>query len=168
MVLKDTNLGRLILDNISEEKTAESKPVKKVCMKDVKRISDGLAKVAGLPYKEEAYKSVQEIMKIASGCIGELVNSLESLESRNFGLEKAAEVRVLIDDMIKSGSVHEDNAEEKVTELMEKDSGQLEVIKEAMNMLKNGKEGNVFFELEKEASVSGQKLGMFDNVINSD
>ena len=167
MVLKDTDIGRLILDNLSTEKTAESKTCNVTSVEDAKKISGGLAKIASLPYKEEVYNSVQEIMKIASEVIGELAESFESSQNRTSELEKAAEVRSLIDEMVKIGSVDEYNVDEKVVELMKKSDHQLSITKEAMKLVKDGKEGNVFFdETEKNASVSSDtRKGMFDSVI---
>lgn len=167
MVLRDTDIGRLILDNLSTEKTAESKTPNTPSVEDVEKISSGLAKIAGLPYKEEVYNSVQEAMKIASEVIGEFAESFKSVQNRTSELEKAAEVRILIDDMVKEGSIDEYNVEEKVAELMEQDDHQLLVTKEAMKLIKDGKEGNVFGVIEKNASVSSDtKKGMFDSVIS--
>ena len=167
MVLKDTDIGRLILDSISTEKTAESKDSKAPDVDGARKISDGLAKVAALPYKEEVYNSVQEIMKIASATISELAESFETIKNRTSELEKAAEVRSMIDDMIKIGSVDEFNIDDKVAELMGKTAEQLEVTKEAMKLIKSGKQGNVFDETEKNASYNpSDKKGMFDSIID--
>jgi len=166
MVLKDTDIGRLILDHLSTEKTAESKDIKEPSINDAERVSKGLAKVASLPYKEEVYSSVQEIMKIASETIGDLVESFKSIQDRTSELEKAAEVRSLIDEMVKAGSIDEFNIDEKISELMSKTSEQLEITKEAMRLIKNRKEGNIFDEMEKDANNSGSdKRGIFDGVI---
>ncbi len=165
MVLKDTDIGRLILDNLSTEKTAESKIKNEPSIEDVSKISRGLSKIASLPYKEEAYNSVQEIMKIASETIGEFVESFKSIQDRTLELEKAAEVRSLIDEMVKMGSINEFNVDEKVAEFIGKTPEQLEVTKEAMKMIKDGKEGNVFDESEKNAEYSDSGKGMFDSVI---
>ena len=167
MVLRDTDIGRLILDNLSMEKAAESKKSKDLNVDDAKRISVGLAKVASLPYKEEVYNSVQEIMKIASETIDDLADSFKSIQNRTFELEKAAEVRSLIDELVKIGSVDEFNVEEKIAELMKKTSRQLEVTKEAMKLMKEGREGNIFDNIEKNASTSpDNKKGMFDSIID--
>ena len=167
MILKDTSVGRLIFENLSTEKTAGTKPAEKFCTEDVKKISNGLLKVANLPYKEEVYRSVQEMMKISSECINDLVSSLESAKTRNLDLEKAAEVRVVIDDMVKFGAVDENDLEEKIAELLEKDANQLSIIKEALKLVSNGKEGNVFFEIEKDAGTTDTKAGMFDSVVEA-
>jgi len=168
MVLKDTDIGRLILDHICGEKTAESKVIKEPNADEARKISSGLAKIASLPYKEEIYNSVQEIMKIASEVLGDITESLVLVKNRASDLEKAAEVRVLIDDMIKIGAVDEFNIDEKVTELMAKDANQLSITKEAMKIVKDRKEGNVFDETEKNANISSSdyKKGMFDGVID--
>jgi len=168
MFLKDTDIGRLIMGHIAPEKTATFKKPN-VNIEDARKVSAGLSKIAGLPYKEKVYESVQAMVKMASECINGLIESLESVKEKNSDLEKAAEVRILIDDMIKIGAVDEYNANEKITDLMGKTAKQLEVIKEAMAMVKNnGKGGNIFFEIDKEASSPAPgKKGMFDDVINS-
>ena len=70
-------------------------------------------------------------------------------------------------EMVKVGKIDEFNIEDKIAELMEKTPTQLEVTKEAMKLIKEGKEGNVFDETEKDASYSSseEKKGMFDSVI---
>jgi hypothetical protein len=167
VVLKDTSIGRLILEQLTTEKTAGKKCTGKVHVEDAKRISSGLKKVAELPYKEEVYRSVQEMMKIASGYMTDLVEALESVKARNSDLEKAAEVRVVIDDMARFGGIDEYNVEEKVAELMGKTAQELSIIKEAIKMVQNGKEGNQFFEIEKDASTSSNvKKGIFDGVVS--
>jgi len=168
MFLNDTNLGRLILGELHQEKTAGSTTGKSADVSEARKISSGLNKVAGLTLREEAHDSIKEMMKMASECITDLVNSLESVEDRNSGLEKAAGIRILIDDMINRGQVDEYNAKEKIAELMSKDDNQILIIKEAMKMIENGKEGNIFFELDKEAAAEeGSKLGMFGNILPS-
>ena len=142
--------------------------VRRLISSSVRKISQGLAKIAALPYKEEVYNSVQEIMKIASETFGEFADSFKTVQDQASNLEKAAEVRSLIDEMVKVGAVDEFNIEDKVVELMEKTSEQLEVTKEAMKLVKEGRDGNIFSdETEKDAgfSSSGEKKGMFDNVI---
>jgi len=167
MFLKDTDIGRLIMEDISPEKTAMTKKPY-VNIADAKKVSAGLSKIAEFPYKEKTYGSVQAMIKMASECISNLIKSLESIKERNGDLEKAAEVRILIDDMVKIGAVDEYNAHEKIADLMGKTTKQLEVIKEAMAMVKNnGKERNIFFEIDKEATSSEPiKKGMFDDVIS--
>lgn len=168
MFLTDTNLGRLILEEISTEKTAESIPNTGAFVDDAKKISEGLNKIAEYPYKEDVYKNVQEMMKMASECINDITGSLESVQRRNSDLEKVAEIRTIIDDMVNMGQVDEYNAHEKIAELVNKSQNELDIIKEAMKMVQNGNEGNVFFEIEKEASADNStKKGMFDGVISN-
>ncbi|NVM20073.1 MAG: hypothetical protein HWN80_20410, partial [Candidatus Lokiarchaeota archaeon] len=62
MFLEDTDIGRLIAANTSTEKTAMSKK-SDFGPEESKKISDGLSKVANLPYKEGAYDSVCSMMK---------------------------------------------------------------------------------------------------------
>jgi len=163
MVLKDTDIGRLIMEHSSIEKTAGSKECKAPNIEEAKKISSGLAKIAGMPYKEEVYNSVRDIMKIASETIGELAESFESNQTKTLELEKAAEVRSLVDEMIKGGNIDDFNAEEKIAELMGKNKHQLAVTKEAMEL---SKEGNVFDEAgDNTESSTMEKKGMFDGVI---
>ena len=105
-------------------------------------------------------------MKFAAACISEAVSSLESTQVRSAGLEKAAGVRVILEDMVNAGLVNEDDLEEKVAELMEKDEHQLQVVREAIKL--SGKGGNVFFvnESEKTAGDKSEKPGMFDGVVD--
>ena len=166
MVLKGTDLGSLIYGHINDQEKTAGLKNKQPSTGEAVKISEGLAKIASLPYNEEAYRSVQEMMKTASKCIGELTKSIESINSRNSDLEKAADVRSMLDGMIDLGAVDEFSVQEKVAELMSKDSRQIEIIKEAMNLLKDGKEGNVFFEIDKTAGISDNKKGMFDGVID--
>jgi len=168
MFLKDTNVGRLILEQVQIEKTAAKKDTSQVCIADAKQISEGLSKVAGLPYKEETYHSLQQMIKLASENMTQLVDVLESVQERNSELEKAAEVRILIEDMVKVGQLDEYNIEDAVTELMSKDDRERSIIKEAfkMSQSQNGTEGNRFFELEKDANLSDGRRGMFDGVLD--
>jgi len=164
MILKDTSISRLIYENVSLEKTA-SKSTEQKYVQDANKISESLIKVASLPYKEEVYNSVQEIMKIASECIKELKSSNEHALGRLSELEKAANVRVLAEDMIRSGVLGEDNLEEKVAELMSKTAHELDVTREALKLAQQSSaSGNSFFELEKEAG-NNEKTGMFDGII---
>ncbi len=166
MLLKDTNLGRLILEAIPAGESTEKQASEKFDTAEANRIAAGLVKVASLPCKEEVYGSIQEIMKMAAACISEAVSSLESTQVQNTGLEKAAEIRVILEDMVNAGLIDENELEEKVAELMEKDAHQLEVIREAIKL--SGKDGNVFFvnESEKTAGDRSEKVGMFDDVID--
>ena len=68
--------------------------------------------------------------------------------------------------MANVGYVEEHDVEEKIAELLTKDENQLAIVKEAVKMASGGKQGNVFFELEKDAETSPtEKVGMFDSVI---
>src|SRR5271169_3450896 len=73
---------------------------KKIDTDEAKQISDGLIKVASLPYKGATYNSVQEIMKIASGSINSLLVELEDRTQKINQLTKVAEVREVIDTML--------------------------------------------------------------------
>ena len=169
MLYQSTNIGRLILEYLAQEKTASvgSQPVYDLA--EAKKISDGLVKVSSFPYKEEVYGSVQEIMKMAAKCIQSLCTVLDTDKQRIGTLEKTAEVRAILDDMVSFGFVSNDGVIEKVAELLKKTPKDLEIIKEAMKMSAKGKEGgNMFFEMEKNAgsaSTTSEKKGIFDDVI---
>ena len=166
MNLEGTSISRLILDSMSTEKTASLKTEKVSDVQEAMKISSGLAKVSSYPYKEEAFTAIQEIMKIASLEIKDLIGSLEAAQSRNSELEKVSEVRVLIEDMASVGYVEDHDVEEKIAELLTKDANQLAIIKEAVKMASGSKQENVFFELEKDAETGPtEKIGMFDSVI---
>ena len=165
MISKDTNIGRIRLEHSSGIKTASKKNNETPDFDEASKVSEGLAKVASYPYSESTYTSVQEIMKIASERIGQLVDSLKSTIAKASELEKAAEVRILLDDMINNGSIDEMDIKEKVAKLMNKTPRELEIIKAASEMIDSGREGNIFFELEKNASVPG-KRDMFSGVVD--
>lgn len=131
---------------------------------DAQKVSESLTKLAGLPYKEEVYSSVKEVLKIASDCIDRLSSSLKSEEDNRKELEKAASVRILVDDMVQSGATDEDDLQEKVAELMGKTPRQLEIYGEAVKLAQSGNSGNKFFELTKEASL-GTSEGIFGSVL---
>ena len=163
MVFKDTNIGQLILDVIHDgklTKTASSG----YNVGEAKRVSCELTKVASLPIQAEAYQSIQGMLKVASKCITDLCGVIEESKSQSSMLEKTAEVRCLIDQMIDEGVINPGYAQEKIAELMSKDAKQLEIIKEAMKMVSKN-DGNVFFETDKTASMPSGKDGMFDGVI---
>lgn len=167
MFLGDTNIGRLILEAIAGNEPTEKTASETFDTAEANRIAEGLAKVASYPYKEDVYGSVQEIMKIASTCIGDAIENLKSAQARNAELEKAAEVRVIIEDMAHAGLIDETDLEEKVAELVAKDERELEIVKEAVRLNRGGKGGNVLFEEgEKNASYGSEKRGMFDGVID--
>ena len=162
MILKDTNIGRLILEAISggaTEKTAS----KKVDSGELRKVSGDLVKVASLPYKEDVYHSVQELLKTAAEYLEDSANELDESLRRQAELEKSMEMRALLDDMISYGMVDPEEVEEKVAEMSKKDKHEIEIVKQAVEMVKNGKNGNLF-DFTKSASVKG-KGGMFDSVL---
>jgi len=163
------NIGRIILSHLASDGQAEKTASEKISSEEAKKISTGLAKVASFPCNEEVYGSVQEIMKVAANCIDSLSETLKSVEERNTGLEKAAEVRCLLDDMIRYGVVDETDVEEKVAELMKKDGKNLEIIKEATKIAQSGKGESLIFEKTANETPDGKtvKRGMFDGVIES-
>jgi hypothetical protein len=169
MLYQSTNVGRLILEYLAQEKTASVASQNAYDLAEAKKISDGLTKVASYEYTPGVYGNVQEIMKIAARCIQSLCTALESDKQRIGTLEKTAEVRAILDDMVNFGFVGNEGVGEKVAELLKKSEKDLEIIKEAMKLSVKGKEGgNMFFELEKDAglgSSTSEKKGIFDDVI---
>lgn len=172
MLYSHTNIGRLILESIaSQEKTAGVANCSKYDPAGARKISSGLTKVASLPYREDVYRNVQEMMKIAAGCINGLCEAVDSANKRAVDFEKVAEVRALIDDMVSYGLISDDGITEKVAELVKKESRDLEIIKEAVKLTARGRDGNVFFENEKTAAdqsiAKADKRGMFDDVMGA-
>jgi len=161
------NIGKIILSHLAKDGQTEKTASEKFSSEEAKKISTGLAKVASYPCNEEVYASVQEIMKIAANCIDSITETLKSVQERNSGLEKAAEVRCLLDDMIRTGMVDDSDVEEKIAELMKKDSHGLEVIKEASKIAQGGKGESLIFEKVANEQPGGktEKRGMFDSVL---
>lgn len=158
---QETNIGRLILQHVmgGETKTAS----KKVDVAEIRKVSGDLEKVAGLPYKEEVYHSVQELVKTAAQYLQDSADELESSLSREAELRKAMEMRSILDDMVHYGILDPEEAEEKVAEMAKKTEQEIEIVKTAVEMVKSGKSGSALFDLDKTAAKSG-KRGMFDEV----
>jgi len=165
MVFKD--IGQLILSHLVPDQPSTEKTASESYTPDeAKKISEGLAKVASLPCKEDVYTSVQEMMKIASDCLAYTTETLNSVQERNVGLEKSAQVRLILDDLINSGLVSDDDVEEKVAALMKKDENGLEIVKEAIKLAHSGEGENMIFEKAAgESASSGKKTGMFDGIL---
>lgn len=174
MVFKETSIGRMILDSISSGSPAIQKTasVNKYTSEEATRISQGLTKIATLPYKAEAFQSTQEMMKIAAECLGALVQKLESTTQQVANFEKAASVRVLIDTMVDNGLIDKDDVQEKVAELVQKSDRELEIVKEAIKLASRRDRAGGIFEFDKTASdgpvKSDDKRGMFDGVLSGE
>jgi hypothetical protein len=149
------------LDAVKIEKTAS----KSIDLNEAKKVSTGLQKLASLPYKEDVYNSVKEIMKIASESIDSMVAELSEKTAELENLVKVSEVREIIDTMIDKGIIGKHDIQEKTAELIKKSGRDLEIVKEAI-MLNGTASKNIFFEdSEKTASVSpDSKRGIFDGV----
>lgn len=142
------------------EKAASSK----IDKTEAKKISQGLMKVASLPYKETSYNSIQEIMKIASTSLDSLLGELEERDNKINQLTKVAEVREVIDSMLDRKLIEYSGVQEKTAELLKKSDHDLEIIKEAI-ALGSITSKNIFFEeSEKTASETPAKRGIFDGV----
>jgi hypothetical protein len=147
--------------NIKNIEKAASIKIDKI---EAKKISEGLMKVASLPYKEAAYNSVQEIMKIASTSLDSLIIELDSRDKKINQLTKIAEIREVIDSMIDRRLIEYSGIQEKTAELLKKSDHELEIIKEAI-ALGSVTSKNIFFEEgEKLASATPEKRGIFDGV----
>jgi hypothetical protein len=146
-----TNLSRLIFGdntNSSIEKTASEDPI---------HIADGLSKVASLPYNPSTYQALQSMLKIAS-------ESIVKMDSELKGLEKKAEVRIIVDDLIENGLTDEFDVEEKVASLLKKSSEELNTVKEAIKLSSVIVQGNLFDGMDKAASSASRKE-MFEGIL---
>jgi len=168
-MIKDTNIGRLILESISQNQATKTASAK-LDIDEARKVSDGLVKIASYPYKESVYQSVREIMKIASSIIDEAGNEIENIRARNSDLEKAAEVRTMVDDMINYGLIDDGSTkavQEKIAELLKKDRPELEIVKKAMEMVKGSKSNSTFFDKEAQIQSAGdRRRSIFDGVLD--
>jgi len=165
MLFKETNLGRLILESIPMEKSAGNKI--KIDPQEVTKIADGLEKVSSYEYNAQVYQNVQEMMKMASACIRNLKSAFENSLEKQAQLEKAAEVRLIVEDMALQGFLGEHEVQEKVAELINQSKERLEIVKEAIKLAGSGKSTNIFFNDEPSTSkTASMKRGIFDSVIN--
>lgn len=170
MFIKTTDIGRLILEAVASPKPTIVKTASsRFSIDDATKISQGLAKVASYPYKEEVYSSAQEMMKIASDCLSSMASSLIATQARIDELEKAAAIRSVIDQMVASGITDESDIHEKIAKLSKKTPHELEVVKEAVDMAARAKGANVFFEDDSGSSggsVGDEKRSIFDGVFD--
>ena len=169
MFIRTTDIGRLILEAVASNKPVIVKTASpQFSIEEATKISQGLAKVASYPYKEEVYHSAQEMMKIASDCLSAMTSSLTTSQARIQELEKAASIRSVVDQMIANGITDESDVHEKIAKLSKKTPHELEVVKEAVDMAVRSKGANVFFEDDSSSAVGadGSKRGMFDGVID--
>ena len=120
-------------------------------------------KIANLPYKEEAYPSVCEIIKIASNSLSSAITELERMECRIGELNKIAEIRQLVDEMLDIGLIGKEDVQEKTAELANKNKREIEITKEALKMSALSSQ-NIFFEKSADGSMP-EKRGIFDGVI---
>ena len=164
VLFRETNIGRLILESISGGAT-EKRASTKVNVSEIRKVSGDLTKVASMPYNEEVYRSVQELIKTAAEYLDDSASQLEVATARQAELEKAMEMRSILDDMIHYGILDPEDTEEKIAELSKKTINEIEVVKTAVDMIKSGKSGGALFEIEKTASTgSSGKRGMFDDL----
>ena len=146
-----TNLSRLIFGDETHSsitKTASEDPI---------HIAEGLSKVASLPYDPSTYHALQGMLKIASEAIVRMDNNLKDLE-------KKAEVRIIIDDMVEHGLTDEFDVEEKVASLLKKTPEELNTVKEAIKLSSVIVQGNLFDEMDKTAASTAKKE-MFEGIL---
>lgn len=163
--MKRQTVHQLILDSIG------SSEVVKIASKvfditEARKVSEGLAKVASFDINPDTYHALCGMMKIASEVIGSAVANAEETKGHVAQLEKVAEIRTMVDEMVDAGFIDEFNAQEKIAELSGKNSDEIAIVKEAMK-LQSASPGNIFSEeTEKTAELAdGKKAGMFDNVL---
>ena len=167
MLFQNTNIGRLVHESISMDKTASKKP--NLNLDEAIKVANGLEKIASYEYSEKVYQSVQEIMKIASKCLNGLKSAYDQVLEKNAKLEKAAEVQGIVEDLAINGLIGEHDIREKIAEFMNKTAHELEVVKEATKLASCGKSGNVFSHddgAQLTKTGSSTKRGMFDNVLS--
>jgi len=155
------NLSRLIFGSDSETtKTASQE----FSHEEAIKISQGLEKVASYNYNPETYSSLIEMMKIASKCINSMDSELSNARESVQELEKKAEIRTIIDDMVENGLTDSFDVEEKVASLLTKDTSELKMVKEAMSLAVNMSSGNFFEEMDKTAS-STKRKEIFEGIL---
>jgi hypothetical protein len=139
---------------------AASTPINK---DEVKKVSTGLMKIASLPYKEEAYNSVQEIMKIAATSLDSLVQYASEQDEKINQLTKVAEIRGIIDTMLDKKLIEMSDVHTKTAELLKKSEHDLEITKEAI-AIGSISSKNIFFEEGEKTASASTKRGIFDGV----
>lgn len=168
-----TTVEKLIRDAVSELEVTEKVASSAFSKPEAEKVSQGLAKVAGFKYAaikdrvvidEKAYNSTCEIMKIASGVIDETVAEIDKVNERVKSLEKVAEIRGMIDELLDTGQIDRSEVQEKTAEFLKKDEREIEIVKEAMNLISKGAKN--FFESD-DADGALEKRGMFDSVIDA-
>jgi hypothetical protein len=156
------NLSRLIFGSDSETtKTASQE----FSHEEVIKISQGLEKVASYDYSPETYSSLIGMMKIASKCKNSMDSELSNVRESVQELEKKAEIRIIIDDMVENGLTDSFDVEEKVASLLKKDDSELKMVKEAMSLAINMSSGNFFEDMDKTASASNRRKEIFEGIL---
>jgi hypothetical protein len=146
------NLSRLIFGDetpSSITKTASEDPI---------HIAEGLSKVASLPYNPATYQALQGMLKIASEALVSLDKDLKSME-------KKAEVRTIVDDLIEHGLTDEYDVEEKIATLLDKTPEELNTVKEAIKLSSVIIQGELFEGMDKSSSLQSRKKEMFEGIL---
>ena len=154
------NLSRLIFGTDSESTKTSSQEFSST---EITKISQGLEKVASLPHNPDTYPYLMGMLKVASKCINSMSTELSQVKESVNQLEKKAEVRAIIEDMVNHGMTDEFDVEEKVAKLLSKDVQQINTIKEAIKLSASIRHGNLFDDFEK--GTASSKQGMFDGLL---
>ena len=109
--------------------------------------------------------TIKGIAKLASDSFVEMRVQNEHLSRQLDMHKKASKVREIVEEMVKKGSITEDNLEEKVTELMEKSSEDLEIYKQAVDLIASKEFAGSSYGTLDGGDVIG-KSSPFDDVIN--
>lgn len=141
---------------IKEAYFKEEKP--EANLGEMQKIAKALNRVASLPYNESAHDAVCGIMKIAS-------EAFESLVNKTSELEKVSEVRGMIDEMLDRGLISKEDVLSKTSALLKKNDHELEIVKEAMEMVGSNNTSSGIFDPEPSV-MSNVRREMFDGIIN--
>ena len=124
---------------------------------EMQKIAKALNRVASLPYNESAHDAVCGILKIAS-------EAFDSLVSKSSTLEKVAEVRGIIDEMLDRGLISKEDVREKTAVLLKKNAHELEIVKEAMMLVGVNNQNSGIFDSETAGAINAGRE-MFDGLI---
>ena len=154
------NLSRVIFGDAESTKTASNG----FNAKEAANISQGLVKVSSMQPDPATIPALMGMMKIAANCINSMSEQLVEVKSSNDELEKRAEVRVIVDDMINNGLADEFDMDGKIASLLDKDINELKLVKEAVGLSIDMRHGNFFEDMGKTAEIK-QRKGLFEGII---
>ena len=143
------NLNKLI----SELTNGQCEKIASHTDQSSKNVLDALEKTAS-----SNNPAFSEISKIASVLIRQLV-------SKNEMMEKSADVKELLDDMISSGLVGDSDVEKKASELLNKSHDELAIIREAIKLASGNRSGESIFEDTSSGQEFSSERGMFNSIM---